>query len=164
MRLLIRCVLALAGVAGSVLASRGSSGYLQYADYAGAPYTVGYDNRSLIVGGDRGYFASVGIHYPRFTPGQWDDLFVKAKRDGYNMIQTYFFHNAHQPKLSTWPWIQAGPSDLRQFLEKAGKAGFFVDLRIGPYVCAEWSFGGYPYDLPQVSNMTTRSSSSAWEK
>lgn len=77
------------------------------------------------------YFASVGIHYPRFTPGQWDDLFVKAKADGYNMVQTYFFHNAHQPKLSTWPWIQEGPSDLRQFLEKAGKAGFFVDLRIG---------------------------------
>jgi hypothetical protein len=37
------------------------SGYLKYNDYAGSPYTVTYDNRSLIVGGDRGFFASVGI-------------------------------------------------------------------------------------------------------
>jgi hypothetical protein len=28
--------------------------------------------------------------------------------------------------------------------------GFFVDLRIGPYVCAEWSWGGYPYDIGNV--------------
>ena len=80
------------------------------------------------------------------------------------MIQTYFFHNAHQPKLSTWPWIQEGPSNLRLFLQKAAKAGFFIDLRIGPYVCAEWSWGGYPYDLAQLNNMTTRSSNPAWEE
>ena len=44
----------------AVVGANGKSGYLKYADYAGSPYTVSYDNRSLIVGGDRGYFASVG--------------------------------------------------------------------------------------------------------
>jgi hypothetical protein len=39
----------------------GKSGYLKYDDYGGSPYTVTYDNRSLIVGGDRGFFASIGI-------------------------------------------------------------------------------------------------------
>ena len=32
----------------------GKSGFLAYDDYAGSPYSVKYDNRSLIVGGDRG--------------------------------------------------------------------------------------------------------------
>lgn len=151
---------ALIAVASSV---QSTSGFLQYKDYEGKPYTVNYDNRSVIVNGDRAFFASVGIHYPRFTPGQWDDLFIKAKNDGYNMVQTYFFHNAHQPKLSTWPWIQDGPSDLRLFLTKAKEAGLFVNLRIGPYVCAEWSYGGYPYDIAEVPDLQPRSSNAAWE-
>jgi hypothetical protein len=43
--------------------------------------------------------------YPRFTPGQWDDVFLKAKNDGYNMIQTYFFHNVRH-NLCLNPWTQ----------------------------------------------------------
>ena len=31
-------------------------------------------------------------------------------------------------------------------------------------VCAEWSWGGYPYDLANVPGMVTRSSNAAWEK
>ena len=124
---------------------------------------MSYDKRSLLVNGKRSFFASVGIHYPRFTPGQWDDVILKAKNDGYNMIQTYFFHNAHQPKLSQWPWILEGQANLTLFLQKAANAGMFVDLRIGPYVCAEWSWGGYPYDLANIDGLVSRSKSPAWE-
>jgi len=53
---------------------------------------------------------------------------------GAHTLAADFFHNAHQPKLGDWPWIQTGPANLRLFLEKAAKAGFFVDLRIGPCV------------------------------
>jgi hypothetical protein len=49
-------------------ATSGKSGYLKYDDYGGSPYTVTYDNRSLIVGGDRGFFASIGIR-------QWSFFF-----------------------------------------------------------------------------------------
>lgn len=30
-----------------------------------------HDKRSVMINGDRAFFASVGIHYPRFTPSQW---------------------------------------------------------------------------------------------
>jgi hypothetical protein len=30
---------------------------------------------------------SAGFHYPRFTQGQWDDVFLKAQSDGFNQIQ-----------------------------------------------------------------------------
>ena len=136
-------------------------GYLLFSDVAGAPYTVTYDNRSLFVAGQRTLFASAGIHYPRFTPGQWDDVILKAKNDGYNMIQTYFFVNAHAPK-SEWPWNMEGQNNLRLFFSKVAAAGLFVNFRIGPYVCAEWSYGGYPYNVA-APNMTSRSSNPQWE-
>jgi beta-galactosidase GanA len=155
-----RALLFCSALAAAAAAPR--PGFLMYSDVAGAPYTVTYDNRSLFVAGQRTVFASVGIHYPRFTPGQWDDVLLKAKNDGYNMVQTYFFVNAHQPKSSVWPWLMEGPSDLRLFLTKVAAAGLFVNFRIGPYVCAEWSYGGYPYDVAQP-NMTSRSSNPQWE-
>jgi beta-galactosidase GanA len=124
---------------------------------------VTYDNRSLLINGQRTLFHSFGVHYTRATALQWDDILGKAASDGYNMVQTYFFTNAHQPKSTVWPWVQEGPSDLRLFLTKVAAAGLFVNFRIGPYVCAEWSFGGYPYDVA-VPNMTSRSSNPQWEK
>ena len=38
-----------------------------------------------------------------------------------------------------------------------------MNLRIGPYVCAEWSWGGYPYDISQIPGLHTRSSNPQWE-
>jgi len=35
-------------------------------------------------------------------------------------------------------------NDLRQFITLAGEMGLFMYLRIGPYICAETQFGGYP--------------------
>lgn len=68
------------------------------------------------------------------------------------------------PKSSVWPWIMDGPADLHAFIAKIKALGLFVNLRIGPYVCAEWSWGGYPYDLAQIPGVTTRSSNAQWEQ
>jgi beta-galactosidase len=38
-----------------------------------------------------------------------------------------------------------------------------VNLRIGPYVCAEWNYGGLPVWLNQVPDIKFRSSNAAWE-
>ena len=153
--------LALAALCCAAQAAR--PGYLRYSDLTpGTPYTVHYDNRSLFVAGQRTLFASAGIHYPRFSPGQWDDVILKAQNDGYNIIQTYFFVNAHAPK-GEWPWSFEGSANLHLFLQKVAAAGLFVNLRIGPYVCAEWSWGGYPYNLAEIPGVATRSSNAAWE-
>lgn len=34
-----------------------------------------------------------------------------------------------------------GRYDLVKFIKTAQKAGLFVHLRIGPYICGEWNFG-----------------------
>ena len=74
----------MAGAAGLVAAD---PGFVLYSDLGGMPYSVTYDKRSLFINGERSMLLSAGFHYPRFTPAQWDDIFVKAKNDGFNMIQ-----------------------------------------------------------------------------
>ena len=40
--------------------------------------------------------------------------------------------------------------------EKRECEGMMVILRPGPYVCAEWEFGGYPWWLQNVKGMEIR--------
>ena len=67
-----------------------------------------------------------------------------AKAMGLNAIATYVMWNFHQPSEDTFDFTS--PShDLGRFLQLAHEEGLYVLLRPGPYVCAEWDFGGLPY-------------------
>ena len=53
------------------------------------------------------------------------------------------FHNYHEEVKGHWDWATEH-RNLSLFLQAAADAGLFVNLRIGPYVCAEWFYGGQP--------------------
>lgn len=103
-------------------------------------YSVTYDERSFIVAGKRTLLLSGSVHYPRSSPVQWDDIFRRMVDDGLNMVEVYLFWNLHEFKRGQ-PYDLSGRADWPLFVEKAAKAGLFVNLRIGPYVCAEWNYG-----------------------
>ncbi|PNX88868.1 beta-galactosidase 3-like protein, partial [Trifolium pratense] len=46
--------------------------------------------------------------------------------------------------------------DLVHFIKTVQKVGLYVHLRIGPYVCAEWNFGGFPVWLKYVPGISFR--------
>lgn len=141
-------------------------GVITYDSLAGEPYSITFDNRSLFVNGRRSLFHSFGLHLTRSLPGAWPDLFAKAKADGYNMIQTYVFWNQMVPKPGDELNLVgfAGNGNLTAFLQAAKDAGLFVNLRIGPYVCAEWNFGGFPLWITDIPGLVTRTSAPAWEQ
>ena len=60
--------------------------------------------------------------------------------DGLNMVETYIFWNLHEFKRGQ-VYDFSGNANWTLFVEKAAQAGLFVNLRIGPYVCAEWNYG-----------------------
>ena len=134
---------------------------ITYEDVRGSPYTVSYDHRAITINGQRTMLIGGVIHYPRSTPGMWPYLFQMAKKQGLNTIQTYVFWNFHEQKQGVLDF--SGRGNLSQFLQDAADAGLFVNLRIGPYVCAEWNYGGLPAWLNQVPDMSFRSSTPAWE-
>jgi hypothetical protein len=105
---------------------------------------------------------SGAIHYARSTPGMWPYIMKMAKNQGLNTIQTYVFWNIHEQKQGVLDF--SGRANLSRFLQEAANAGLFVNLRVGPYVCAEWNYGGLPVWLNQVANISFRSHNEQWER
>ncbi|QHO08611.1 hypothetical protein HN51_067190 [Arachis hypogaea] len=88
----------------------------------------------------------------------WLDLINKAKEGGLDAIETYVFWNAHEPSRRLYDF--SGNKDLIRFLKTIQEAGLYSILRIGPYVCAEWNYGGIPvwvHNLPGVEIRTANS-------
>ena len=171
---LLYCAAALLGCAAAAAAAPPPTiappATITYDSLGGAPYTVTADKRSFLINGQRTLFLSAGLHYVRSTPLMWADLFARIKADGHNMVQTYVFWNVHEKKQGQLDFGGSpstgvsGSSNLTAFLLAAQGAGLFVNLRIGPYVCAEWNFGGFPYWLTNVPGLRDRSSSASWER
>ncbi|RIA05641.1 hypothetical protein BRARA_K00159 [Brassica rapa] len=116
--------------------------------------TVTYDHKAVIINGQRRILLSGSIHYPRSTPEMWPDLIQKAKEGGLDVIQTYVFWNGHEPSPGQYYFEER--YDLVKFIKLVQQAGLYVHLRIGPYVCAEWNFGGFPVWLKFVPDMAFR--------
>ena len=135
--------------------------YPTFADMGGKPYSVTYDKRSLKIAGEPALFVSGAIHPPRGTPAMWEGWFEKAKQNNLNMIQVYIFWNYHEPVEGEYDW--SGRGNLTKFMSMAGDAGIFVNLRIGPYVCAEWTYGGLPAWLGQKPGVAFRQTNAIWQ-
>ena len=135
---------------------------ITYENVRGTPYKVGYDHRAITINGVRTMLISGAIHYPRSTPIMWPYIMKMAKNQGLNTIQTYVFWNLHEPRQGELDF--SGRANLSHFLQEAADAGLFVNLRIGPYIGAEWNYGGLPAWLNQVPDFAFRSSNEAWER
>lgn len=124
--------------------------------FATASYcaTVSYDHRALVIDGKRRVLVSGSIHYPRSTPEMWPDLIQKSKDGGLDVIETYVFWNLHEPVRGQFNF--EGRNDLVKFVKTVAEAGLYVHLRIGPYVCAEWNYGGFPLWLHFIPGIKLR--------
>ncbi|XP_059623550.1 beta-galactosidase 3-like [Cornus florida] len=116
--------------------------------------SVTYDKKAIVINGQRRILISGSIHYPRSTPEMWEDLIKKAKEGGLDVVETYVFWNVHEPSPGNYNF--EGRYDLVRFINTIQKAGLYAQLRIGPYVCAEWNFGGFPVWLKFVPGISFR--------
>src|ERR1700733_141194 len=96
------------------------------------------------------------MHYPRIPRAYWRQRFRMARAMGLNTITAYVFWNEHEPRPGVYDF--AGNKDVAEFVREAQQEGLYVILRPGPYVCAEWEFGGYPAWLLKDRDIVVRSS------
>ncbi|XP_076894152.1 beta-galactosidase 8-like [Bidens hawaiensis] len=115
---------------------------------------VTYDHRAVVIDGRRRVLVSGSIHYPRSTPDMWPGLIQKSKDGGLDVIETYVFWNLHEPVRNQYDF--EGRKDLVKFIKLVADADLFVHLRIGPYVCAEWNYGGFPLWLHFIPGIVLR--------
>lgn len=113
-----------------------------------------YDARSFYLNGERFFLNSATIHYFRMPKEEWRDVLMKAKLAGMNCIDTYFAWNVHEPEEGQWSF--EGDNDCGAFLDLCAELGMWVIARPGPFICAEWDFGGFPYWLGTKENVKFR--------
>ncbi|XP_039126405.1 beta-galactosidase 6-like isoform X2 [Dioscorea cayenensis subsp. rotundata] len=84
----------------------------------------------------------------------WPDLIEKSKAGGLDVIETSVFWNIHEPVHHQYDF--EGRKDLVRFVKTVAEAGLLVHLRIGPYICAEWNYGGFPLWLHFIPGIKFR--------
>ena len=121
---------------------------------APARHTVSVGGGRFIIDGKPTQIISGSIHYTRVPRPYWRARLAMAKAMGLNAITMYVFWNEIEPQRGQWNFT--GQNDVAEFIRMAQQAGLYVILRPGPYVCAEWSFGGYPAWLLKNPDMRVR--------
>lgn len=95
------------------------------------------------------------MHYARVPKQYWRHRLQMLKAMGLNCVATYVFWNYHNTAPGVWDF-KTGNRDIQTFIRTAQEEGLLVILRPGPYACAEWEFGGYPWWLLKDSNIFIR--------
>jgi len=78
-----------------------------------------------------------------------------AKAMGCNTIAAYIFWNHHEVAEGVYDFTTWN-KDIAKFIKIAQEEGMWVILRPGPYVCAEWDFGGIPSYLLKIPDIKVR--------
>lgn len=110
------------------------------------PDRIRYDSRCWQIEGRDVYLYSGTFHYFRTPEALWKDRLQKMKAAGFNGVETYVPWNWHErtEPASVDDYSKADMGELERFLQLAEGMGFYIILRPGPYICAEWSGGGFP--------------------
>lgn len=108
-----------------------------------------YDSKPIVI-------HSGEMHYARIPREYWRHRLRMLKAMGLNTVATYVFWNYHNPQPGVWDF-KTDNRNVAEFIRIAGEEGLFVILRPGPYACAEWEFGGYPWWLQKNKDLVIRS-------
>lgn len=95
------------------------------------------------------------MHYARIPKEYWRHRLQMVKAMGLNTVATYVFWNYHEISPGVWDF-KTENKNLPEFIRTAQEEGLFVILRPGPYACAEWEFGGYPWWLQKNEQLVVR--------
>lgn len=95
------------------------------------------------------------MHFARVPEAYWKQRLQMMKAMGLNTVATYVFWNYQETAPGVWDF-NTGNRNIAKFIRTAQEVGLFVILRPGPYACAEWEFGGYPWWLERDTNLIIR--------
>lgn len=94
------------------------------------------------------------MHFSRIPREYWAHRLRMAHAMGLNTVCAYLFWNVHEPRPGEF--VFSGGADVAEFCRLAQAEGLKVILRPGPYSCAEWDFGGFPYWLLKTPDIQVR--------
>lgn len=105
--------------------------------------TITYDSNGFIIDGKHVVLSGGEMHYFRTPADLWESRIRMMAQAGCNLLTTYIPWNYHEAQQGKLNW--SGDRDLPRFLDLCKKYGLYVLVKPGPYICAEWDFGGFPH-------------------
>ena len=119
-------------------------------------------NKKFYMDGEEFHIYSGAMHYFRIPEEYWEDRLLKLKAAGLNTVETYVPWNFHEPQKGKFNFD--GMLDIERFIKTAQDLDIYVIVRPGPYICAEWDFGGLPAWLLKDKNIRIRCFDKAYIK
>ena len=110
-----------------------------------ANHTFAIGDSDFLLDGQRFQIRCGEVHAPRVPREYWRHRLQMCKAMGLNTVCAYLFWNMHEPRPGHFDW--SGQADAAEFCRIAQQEGLWVILRPGPYSCAEWEMGGFPWWL-----------------
>ncbi len=95
------------------------------------------------------------MHPARIPKMYWRQRIQMAKAMGCNTIAAYVFWNYHEQQKGVFDF-KTENRNIAEFISICKEEGMWVLLRPGPYVCAEWDFGGLPPYLLTIPDIKLR--------
>ncbi len=100
------------------------------------------NNRYLTIGGIPQIPVMGEMQFSRVAKERWEDVILKMKAAGINIIATYLFWIHHEEIEGQFDW--SGNKDFRSFIQLCAKHDMLVCSRIGPWAHGEARNGGTP--------------------
>lgn len=120
-----------------------------------AQHTFGFRGEDFVLDGNPIQLVAGELHPARIPAEYWRHRIQMAKAMGCNAIGAYLFWNYLEPAEGKFDF-KTGNRNVAQFFRIAQEEGMWVLLRPGPYVCAEWDFGGIPPYLLRYPDLKVR--------
>ncbi|KAJ6224721.1 hypothetical protein RDWZM_003266 [Blomia tropicalis] len=95
------------------------------------------------------------FHYFRVVPEYWRSVLQRFRAAGLNTVQMYVPWNLHEETEGKFDF-ESPLLNLGKFLDEVKAADMFAVVRIGPYICGEWDYGGFPAWLMRDPNLKLR--------
>lgn len=113
------------------------------------------ENAVFLHGRTRIPLISGEFHYWRNTAENWPAILASIRDMGLKVVSTYVPWNFHElsPGRYDFTGRTSAQRDLTGFLDLAAKEGFHLIVRPGPYIYAEWPFGGVPERAAQLHRL-----------
>src|SRR5882672_7893044 len=114
-----------------------------------------FSGKQFMLDGKPFQIISGEMHPARIPKEYWRQRIQMAKAMGCNTIAVYVFWNYLEPAPGVWDF-SSGNRDIAAFIRLCKEEGMWVLLRPGPYVCAEWNWGGLPFYLLKIPDIKVR--------
>ncbi len=128
---------------------------LVFIPFAQKKHSFSLSSNDFLLDGKSFQFISGEMHPARIPKEYWRHRIQMAKAMGCNTIAAYIFWNYHETKRGVFDF-KSENRDIASFIKICQQEGMWVLIRPGPYVCAEWDFGGLPAYLLKIPDLKIR--------